>query len=63
MQLACEGCDAVLNEETADALYAAMMAHGAEAHSNLFGGKSPDELQQMRQHMDAHVRQMIADQN
>ena len=63
MKLACEGCDAVLNEETADALYAAMMTHGAEAHSNLFEGKSPDELQQMRQHMDTHVRQMIADQN
>ena len=62
MKLACEGCDTVLNEETADALYAAMMAHGAEAHSNLFEGKSPDELQQMRQHMDTHVRQ-IADQN
>ena len=63
MKLACEGCDAILNEETADALYDAMMAHGAEAHSNLFEGKSPDELQQMRQHMDTHVRQMIADQN
>ena len=63
MKLACEGCDAILNEETAGALYAAMMAHGAEAHSNLFEGKSPDELQQMRQHMDTHVRQMIADQN
>ncbi len=63
MKLACEGCDAVLNEETADALYAAMMTHGAEAHSNLFEGKSPDELRQMQQHMDAHVRQMIADQN
>ena len=62
MKLACEGCDTVLNEETADALYAAMMAHGAEAHSNLFEGKSPNELQQMRQHMDTHVRQ-IADQN
>jgi len=40
-----------------------MMAHGDEAHSNHFDGKSPDEVQQMRKMMDAHVRQMIADQN
>ena len=33
-----------------------MMAYGEEAHSNLFDGKSPDEIQQMRQMMDAHVR-------
>ena len=40
-----------------------MTAHGDEAHSNHFDGKSPDEIQQTRQIMDAHVRQMIADQN
>jgi hypothetical protein len=39
------------------------MAHGEEAHSNLFEGKTPAEIQQMRQHMDAHVRQMFANQN
>ena len=63
MKLACEGCGAVVEGETADAVHAAMMAHGEEAHSNLLDGKSPDEIQQMRQMMDAQVRQMIADQN
>lgn len=63
MKLACEGCGAVVEGETADAVRAAMMAHGDEAHSNHFDGKSPDEVQQMRKMMDAHVRQMIADQN
>ena len=61
MKLACEGCASVVEGETADALHAAMMAHGAEAHSNFFDGKSPDEIRQMKQQMDAHVRQMIAD--
>lgn len=63
MKLACEGCDAVLEEETTDAILAAMMAHGEEVHSVLFEGKSAEELQQMKQMMDAHVRQMIIDQN
>ena len=63
MKLACEGCAVVVEGETADELHAAMMAHGEEAHSNLFDGKSPDDIQQMKQMMDAHVRQMIADQN
>ena len=40
-----------------------MMAHGDEAHSNHFDGKSPDEIQEMRQMMDAYVRQMIVDQS
>ena len=40
-----------------------MMAHGEEAHSNFFEGKSPDEIEEMKKMMDAHVRQMIADQN
>tara|TARA_B100000809_G_scaffold79739_1_gene77884 strand:- start:3161 stop:3283 length:123 start_codon:yes stop_codon:yes gene_type:complete len=38
-----------------------MMAHGEKVHSNLFDGKSPDEVKQMQQIMEAHVRQMIAD--
>ena len=63
MKLACEGCDAVVEGETADALHAAMMAHGEEAHSNFFEGKSPDEIEEMKKMMDAHVRQMITDQN
>ena len=63
MKLACEGCDAVVEGETADALHAAMMAHGEEAHSNFFEGKSPDEMEEMKKMMDAHVRQMITDQN
>lgn len=63
MKLACEGCDSVTEGETADALHAAMMAHGDEAHSNRFNSKSPDEIQEMKKMMDAHVRQMIADQN
>ena len=40
-----------------------MMAHGDEAHSNHFDGKSPGEIQEMKRMMDAHVRKMIADQN
>ena len=63
MKLACEGCDAVVEGETTDALHAAMMAHGEEAHSNFFEGKSPDEIEEMKKMMDAHVRQMITDQN
>ena len=63
MKLVCEGCGAVVEGETADAVHNAMMAHGDEVHSNHFDGKSPDEIQQMRQMMEAHVRQMIADQN
>jgi predicted small metal-binding protein len=61
VKLACEGCDWDTEAETADELHAVMMAHGAEAHSNLLDGKSPDVIQQMEQHMDAHVRHMIAD--
>ena len=34
MKLACEGSDFVAEGETADAVHAAMMAHGDEAHSN-----------------------------
>jgi hypothetical protein len=62
MKLACEGRDPVVGE-TADEPHAAMMAHGAEVHSNLLDGKSPDEVQQIRQMMDADVRQMIGNQN
>ena len=40
-----------------------MMAHGEDAHSNLFDGKSANEIQAMKTMMDAHVRQMITDQN
>ena len=63
MKLACEGCDWVGEAGTSDELYDAMMAHGADAHSAMFDGKTPDEIQQMRQRMEAHVRQMIIDQN
>jgi len=41
----------------------AMMAHGDKAHSSHFDGKSPAEIQEMKKMMDAHVRQMIVDQN
>ena len=63
MKLACEGCDWTTEQETADELYAAMMAHGDDAHANHFDGKTPDEVQAMRKMMDTHVRQMIIDQN
>ena len=63
MKLACEGCDWSTEKETADELHAAMMAHGDDAHSNHFDGKSPDEIQAMKKMMDAHVRQMIVNQN
>jgi len=63
MKLACEGCGWSTEAETADELHAAMMAHGDEAHSNHLDGKSPAEIQEMKKMMDAHVRQMIVDQN
>ena len=63
MKLACEGCDWTTERETADELYDAMMAHGKDSHSNLFEGKSPEELEAMKTMMDSHVRQMIVDQN
>ena len=63
MKLACEGCDWSTERETGDELYAAMMAHGEEAHSEMFEGKSPEDLAAMKTMMDAHVRQMIIDQN
>ena len=63
MKLTCEGCGDVVEGETADAVHAAMLTHGDEAHSNFFDGKSSDEIQEMKKMMDAHVRQMIADQN
>ena len=40
-----------------------MMAHGEDAHSEMFQGKSPEELAAMKGMMDSHVRQMIIDQN
>ena len=63
MKLACEGCHWSTERETGDELYAAMMAHGEEAHSEMFEGKSPEDLPAMKTMMDAHVRQMIMDQN
>ena len=63
MKLACEGCDDVVEGETADSGHAGMRARGDEAHSKHFDGKRPDEIRQMRQMMDSYVRQMIADQN
>jgi predicted small metal-binding protein len=63
MKLACEGCDWVTEADTAAELHAAMLAHAENTHSDLLEGKSTAEVQQMRQQMDAHVDQMIADQN
>ena len=63
MKLACEGCDWTTEQETADDLLSAMMRHGEETHGNLFEGKSPEEIAAMQQMMEAHVRQMIIDQN
>ena len=63
MKLACGGCDAVLEEETVEALHAAMMAHGAAAHSNHFDAKTPDEIQAIKKMQAKHVHKMIAEQN
>jgi hypothetical protein len=43
--------------------FATVLAHGAEAHSNQFDGKSPHEIEAMKRMTDSHVRQMIVDQN
>ena len=63
MQITCEGCGAVIEGESGEAVLTAMMVHGEEVHSNLFDGKSPDEVKQMQQMMEAHVLQMIAEAN
>ena len=63
MKLACEGCDWSTENDSADELYDAMMDHGKSDHSNMFEGKSEEELTAMKAMMDAHVRQMIVDQN
>ena len=63
MKLACEGCDWSTEKDTADELYDAMMVHGKDTHANMFEGKSEEELTAMKAMMDAHVRQMIVDQN
>ena len=63
MKRACEGCDWVTEKDSSDELYEAMMTHGQDAHFGHFDGKTPDEIQQMKKMMDAHVRQMIVDQN
>ena len=63
MKLACEGCDWTTEQDTADELLSAMMAHGEDAHAEMFQGKSAEELAAMKGMMDAHVRQMIIDQN
>ncbi len=43
MKLACEGCDWTTEQDTADELLAAMMAHGEEAHAEMFEGKSEED--------------------
>jgi len=69
MQLACEavvpgiGCDYVATGDSADAVHGAMMAHGGETHANLMDGKSPEEMMQMKDEMDSHIRQLIAANN
>ncbi len=61
MPITCEGCGVVIEGKSGDAVLTAMMAHGEGVHSNLFEGKSPGEVEQMQQMIEAHVRQMIAD--
>ena len=63
MKLVCGRCDAVLEEETADALHAAMVAHGADAHANHFEGKTPERIAEMKKMQSSHVHKMIADPN
>lgn len=40
-----------------------MMTHGEEMHTEMFEGKSTGEMTAMKAMMDAHVRQMIIEQN
>jgi hypothetical protein len=66
MELACEevvpdlGCDYVATGDSADDVRAAMMAHGGQKHSSLMDGKTPDEMQQAGQEMDAHIRNLLS---
>ena len=60
-RIVCEGCGAPVEGTDAEATLAAMMAHGEQAHSELFEGKSAEEIEAMRPHMEGHVRRMIAD--
>jgi hypothetical protein len=69
MKLACNavvpglGCDFLAEGETADAVHAAMMAHGGHEHANLMEGMPPEEQQRKAREMDAHIRQLIAANN
>lgn len=69
MRLACNAvvpgldCDFVAEGDTVDEVHAAMMAHGGAAHSDLMAGKSPEEMAQMSQQMDVHIRQLIVANN
>lgn len=69
MQLACDdvvpdlGCDYVASGETAEAVHSAMMAHGAQAHSNLMDGMTEAEMQTAGAEMSAHIHELIASTN
>lgn len=65
MELACEavvpnlGCDFVARGNNSDEVHAAMMTHGGETHSNLVKGETTEQMQQARQGMAAHIRQLL----
>ncbi len=63
MKLKCGGCDVTLEADTEDGLADAMRVHGREAHGGNWEGKTPEEIKEMEGHMDAHVRNMIKEQN
>ncbi len=69
MKLACNdvvpnlGCDYVAEGDTAAEVQTNMTTHGGERHADLMAGKSPEEMQQAKTEMDAHISQLITAKN
>ena len=69
MRLACETvvpgleCLFVATGETAEEVHTAMMAHGAQSHSNLMDGMSEEEKQAMSADMSGLIYELIAEGN
>ena len=65
MELKCDdvvpglGCDFVATGANAQVAKDAMMAHGAEVHSDLMEGKSPEEAEAASAEMGRHIEQLI----
>lgn len=65
MELKCDdvvpglGCDFVATGANAQVVKDTMMAHGAEVHSDLMDGKTPEEAEVASAEMARHIEQLI----